>query len=477
MDDDSKAVRELAATLGLALDDDTAAGYARDIERVRERLGTLDGSRASATIARDVEEATDSDTFRYRFSLPGGDGPLSHLKAALKDCIAVAGVPMTCGTAQFSFTPESNATVTRRLVEAGADIVGTTNMDTFALSPTGQTCAHGRIENPAAPGCIPGGSSGGSAAAVAAGDVDVALGSDTGGSVRIPASFCGVVGVKPTYATVPRFGFVDLAPSLDHIGPLAKDVETAARTLDAIAGPTPKDPSTLGMRTPENLRSGVGADVDGYRIGVVEEAMALSDDSVASRVQEAIDTLADAGALVESVSLPDYRTALTVLLGTLSPEFATNVQSANRAHGTGNGNSPARREALASVSAHDEYGDIVCDTFVLGASVTNLNEDDYYAVAQNVREDLTDGVDDVFEQVDALAMPTTPVPAPEFGEVEDTLALVANTALFNLTGHPALSVPVGTVDGKPVGLQLAARRTEDATTLRLGGAVESAVSN
>ncbi|WP_340100458.1 amidase [Salinibaculum salinum] len=468
-------IREVANSFGINLDDDDIDAYAADTASICERLQRLDPPVRPDPRPESVSESPGPGAFRYRCRLPGGQGHLSDLEVAVKDCIAVAGVPMTCGSTGVLVTPRTSATVTRRLVEAGADIVGTTNMDAFALSPTGQTCAHGRIENPAAAGCIPGGSSSGSAAAVAVGDVDAALGSDTGGSIRIPAALCGVVGFKPTHATVPRSGFVDLAPSLDHVGPLARDVATATRTLDAIAGPSPEDPSSLGRQTLSGLCTAIGESVEDLRVGVIDEAMVRSEDAVAETVRDGVTALSEAGVTVESVSIQDYQMTSTVLLGTLSPEFSTLVRAGGQIYGTGTGDSSLCQSAMTGATAHGEYGDVVRDSLLLGAAVTELTHGERYAAAQNARQELTATIESLFERFDALVGPTTPIPAPPFGAVGDSLALVEHTALFNLTGHPALSVPVGHVDGKPVGIQIATRRYGEAAAVRLGTTIESGV--
>jgi Asp-tRNAAsn/Glu-tRNAGln amidotransferase A subunit and related amidases len=216
-------IRNIATKVGMDLDEEAMLDYAAASEELAEQSSAFESQTPESTAATDVESGDDDyNAVRYRFTLSGdADGPLAGLSVGVKDNLAVAGVPMHCGSAALSFTPNYHATVVDRLLGVGGAVEATTNMDEFAYFTTGETCAFGTIENPVTDG-VPGGSSSGSAAAVAAGTLDAALGSDTGGSVRIPAAHCGVVGLKPTHRAVPRFGLADLAPSLDCIGPLGR---------------------------------------------------------------------------------------------------------------------------------------------------------------------------------------------------------------------------------------------------------------
>ncbi len=476
MTGDSEAVRTAARAFGIALDEAEIGAYAEEIAGVREQYGTLDASTPDGTTAEDVREGDDEyNAFRYRCSLPRESGPLAGLDVAVKDNIAVAGVPMTCGSAALEFTPGYSATVTRRLLDSGADLVGTTNMDEFAFFTTGETCAHGPTENPAVEGCVPGGSSSGSAAAVAGNLVDAALGSDTGGSVRIPSSFCGVVGIKPTHRSVPRFGFADLSPSLDHVGPLATDVETAARTLEAIAGPTPEDPGTLGVDPATGLADAAGEGIEGLRVGVVGAAMGAATDGVERTVREAVETLEDAGATTEEVSIPGFDRAPIAGLA-LAGEFSRVVRNNGQVYGNGTGYSEPWRAAVTAMTDDGGYGENLRGQLLTADVVDATTDGATYVAAQNVRREFTAAVDGRLETVDALVTPTTQIPAPPFGAVagmEEFVRTVANTIPFNLTGHPALTVPCGTTEGKPVGLQVVADRHDEPTAVRLGAAVEA----
>ncbi|MFB6172387.1 MAG: amidase [Haloarculaceae archaeon] len=466
---DADSVRDLADRLGLALDDLDAA--VDSVADGVELAATLAPSLPESEPATDVREGDDEyDAFRQRFDLAAADGPLSDLSVATKENVFVAGVPATCGSRAFAFTPEYSATVIRRLQDAGASVVGTTNMDEFALFTTGETCQHGEISNPAAPDRVPGGSSGGSGAAVAAGLVDAALGSDTGGSIRIPASFCGVVGLKPTHRAVPRFGFVDLAPSLDHVGPLARDVETAARVFDAIAGPSPEDPSTLGAGAAGDVAAAIDDDVSSLRIGLVEDALGASTDAVAETVRE---TAADLPVAVESVSLPTVESlvALSVITG---GEFAALVEHNGQVYGTGTGYSEPYRAALAAMDPN-ELGSTARNNLLTSAGVTAATDDAAYVAAQGYRRSFTRQAMALLSEYDALVTPTTPTTALPFGAVEtqeDLIQTLANTGPFDLTGHPALSVPCGEVSGRPVGFQVVTDYHDEATAVAIGRAVE-----
>jgi aspartyl-tRNA(Asn)/glutamyl-tRNA(Gln) amidotransferase subunit A len=459
---------------GIELDDGAIDGYAAELDGTSDLFETLDADDPDDDPATDVSEGDDPhNAVRYTFSLPGREGPLSERRLGVKDNLAVAGVPMTCGSAALSYTPTYHATVVRRLHEAGADLRATTNMDEFAYFTTGETCAHGPVENPAAEGAVPGGSSSGSGAAVAAGTLEAALGSDTGGSVRIPASYCGVVGLKPTHRSVPRFGFVGLAPSLDHVGVLAESVALAGEVFETIAGPDHRDPSTWGQATPTPATTIPDA-VDSYRIGVVEEAMVDADGGVEEHVDGAVETLTDAGLVVDRISLPTFTATPLALLATASVEFARLLADDGQVYGTGTGYSEGLRAALSDLDV-DRLGDNVADQLLVGGGLLETSGGRHYVAAQRVRERFTREVDEALAACDALVLPTTPTTAPDFGTVTDDESFVrtiSHTAPFNFTGHPALSVPCGTVDGRPVGCQIVADRHGESTALGLGAVLE-----
>jgi len=470
-----QAVRRAADTYGLTLDDEAVERYAAELDATTEALGMLEATDPEDMPATELNEGSDAhNALRYTFSLSDGgtvEGPLSDCRLGVKDNLAVAGVPMTCGSAAMSYTPEFHATVVRRLIDAGGDVSATTNMDEFAYFTTGETCAHGAIENPAVDGAVPGGSSSGSGAAVAAGHLDAALGSDTAGSVRIPASYCGVVGLKPTHRSVPRFGFVDLAPSLDHIGVLAESVALVGDVFEVIAGPDRRDPSTVGMPTPDVT---VPDAVDGNQVGVVEEAMDGADEGVREQVESAVETLEDAGVAVDRVSLPTFEVAPLALLATTNVEFADLLANDGQVYATGTGHSEGLRAALATLDI-SKLGDNVTSQLLVGGGLLETTGGRHYVAAQRVRETFTQEVDEALGSYEALVLPTTPTTAPLFGTVTDQAAFsrtISHTAPFNLTGNPALSVPCGTADNQPVSCQFVTARHDESTALALGSVLE-----
>lgn len=475
-DELTAAIDAAAATYDIDLSGEEREGYALEAELTEDLLGDLEPTAFESEPAAAVEPGDDEyNAFLYRCDLPGADaGPLAGLDVAVKDNIAVAGVPMTCGSAAVDFEPGYHAAVVERLLGAGAALVGTTNMDEFAYYTTGETCAHGPVENPNADG-VPGGSSSGSGAAVAAGLVDAALGTDTGGSIRIPASFCGVVGFKPTFRTVPRFGFADLATSLDHIGPLAPDVETAARVLATLNGPDCRDPSTHGTPVPDPTEGLAGdPDATNSRVGLVTEAQDGAHDAVAAAVESAAGALADAGATVEEVSVPGFDAQPLVNSAVTATEFTTLVAQAGQDYGVGTGYSEGWRAAVAGMDT-EALGENARGRLVVGRALTEATDGAGYVAAQNARHEFHAAVDDTLEAYDALLLPTTPMTAPDFGEVsEDTdlLSTIAHTSPFNLTGHPALSVPVE-AGAEPVGCQVVTDWYDEATAVSLGRVVEA----
>ncbi|MFD1570781.1 Asp-tRNA(Asn)/Glu-tRNA(Gln) amidotransferase subunit GatA [Halorubrum laminariae] len=410
-------------------------------------------------------------------------GALADATVAVKDNISTAGIRTTCGSEMLAdYVPPYSATVVDRLTAAGATVVGKTNMDEFGMGTTTETSAFGPTRNPADPERVPGGSSGGSAAAVAAGEADIALGSDTGGSVRCPAAFCGVVGIKPTYGLVSRYGLVAYANSLEQIGPIASTVEEAAAALDVIAGHDPNDGTTRdlsevdGAAPDSSYAAAADGDVDGLTVGVPTELFDGADERVVETVEAAIDDLEARGAETTEISLPSVEHAVQAYYVIAMAEASSNlarfdgVRYGHRSDGDGNWN-----ESFAET--REAFGAEVKRRILLGTYALSAGyHDKYYEKAQDARAWVRQDFEDAFADVDVIASPTMPVLPFELGEsLDDPLRMYladANTTPVNLANLPAVSVPAGEADGLPVGLQLVGPKFGEETVIRAASAVE-----
>ena len=437
------------------------------------------------------------NAFITRETIEGADdGPLSGRTVAVKDNISTEGVRTTCGSAMLeSYVPPYDATVVERLKDAGATIVGKANMDEFGMGGTTETSAYGPVENPVDTDHVPGGSSGGSAAAVAAGEADLALGSDTGGSVRNPAAFCGVVGIKPTYGLVSRYGLVAYANSLEQIGPIARTVEDAAALLDVISGPDPNDGTTrfdlagdegaetdggaaTHPATDANYAAAADGDVDGTTVGVVTDLLEGADDRVVDRFEAALDDLRSQGAETVEVSLDSVEHAVQAYYVIAMSEASSNLARFDGVrYGTSGGYEGNWNESFAR-AREEGFGEEVKRRILLGTYALSAGyHDKYYKKAQDARAWVKRDFDDAFERADVLATPTMPVLPPALGEsLSDPLQLYlmdANTVPVNLANLPAISVPAGEADGLPVGLQLVGPKFGEEAIVRAASAVEA----
>jgi aspartyl-tRNA(Asn)/glutamyl-tRNA(Gln) amidotransferase subunit A len=434
------------------------------VELVEAHLTRIQAENEAAKVYITVEaDAARSAAKAAEAEIAGGRyrGPLHGIPIGLKDIIQTKGVRTTCGSRILAdWVPKADATVTARLREAGAINLGKLNCHEFAFGPTGVNPHYGTSRNPWAADRMPGGSSSGSGAGVAAYLCAGALGTDTGGSVRIPASLCGIVGLKTTYGLVSRAGVVPLAWSLDSVGPMTRTVEDAALMLGALAGHDPADPASAKVSVPD-YRSAIGREVRGLRLGIVREFFwDKLEPGVGSAVEAALGALQGLGVSVDEVRLPRIPHAAPAVFAIISAEAMAYHE-------------PWLRTRAAEY-APDVRTRLLAGQFVLAT---------HYLKAQRARRVITAEVDAALGRVDALLLPTTPLPAPRVtdqrvavqGATDDVRAwLTRCTRPFNLTGHPVLSVPCGLAgDGLPVGLSLVGRPFGEATLLTLGHAYEA----
>ncbi|WP_331233196.1 Asp-tRNA(Asn)/Glu-tRNA(Gln) amidotransferase subunit GatA [Natronorarus salvus] len=404
-------------------------------------------------------------------------GPLSGTTVAVKDNISTRNLRTTCGSAMLAeYVPPYDATVIERLREAGATVVGKTNMDEFGMGTTTETSAFGPTRNPVDPERVPGGSSGGSAAAVAAGEADLALGSDTGGSIRCPAAFCGVVGIKPTYGLVSRYGLVAYANSLEGIGPFARTVEEAAELLDVIAGVDERDATTREGRVSGNYADAATGEVDGLSIGVPTELLEGADERVVETFEGALSELESEGASVEEVSLDSLSYAVEAYYVIAMSEASSNLARFDGVrYGPATETEGNWNEAFARVR-EEGFGEEVKRRILLGTYALSAGyHEKYYRKAQDARAWIAEDFDVALSEVDVLASPTMPVLPPRLGEsLADPLRMYlidANTVPVNLANLPAISVPAGEADGLPVGLQLIGPAFGEETIVRAASAL------
>lgn len=423
----------------------------------------------------------DADAIDTAAARGGTLPPLAGVPAAIKANMCLRGLPTTCASRILEgFVPPYDATAVARLRAAGAVILGSTNMDEFAMGSSTEHSAAHVTRNPWDLGRVPGGSSGGAAAAVAAGEVAVALGSDTGGSIRQPAAFCGVVGCKPTYGRVSRYGLVAFASSLDQIGPLCRSVRDAALVLSAMAGPDPAD-ATCGPEPPPDYEAALRPDCRGLRLGLPVELLgAGTGPEVRAAVLAAADLLAELGADVEECSLPSLPHALDAYYVIAPAEASSNLA---RYDGVRYGRRAAGPAAdyveLFSRTRGEGFGPEVRRRVMLGTYALSAGYyDEYYGRALQVRTLLCREFEEALARRDALIAPTAPTPAFGFGEkTSDPLAMYASdacTVSVNLAGLPAISVPCGFHDGLPLGLQIIGRAWDEETVLRVAFAYEEA---
>ncbi len=463
-----RTAAEMAADLRAARVTSEAL-VAQSLDRIAKHDGALHSCLAVATRETALGAAREQDRLRAAGTAPSR---LAGVPILVKDNICTRAFPTTCGSKILDgYQPAYDATVVERLAGAGLIIVGKTNLDEFAMGSSTENSGFGPTRNPWDLARVPGGSSGGSAAAVAAGLVPLALGSDTGGSVRQPASFCGVVGLKPSYGRVSRYGLVAFASSLDQIGPFARSVEDVALLLEIIAGRDVRD-ATSGDRPvgryAEALASGTGSDaLRGMRIGIPKEYFVPGlDDEVARAVERALDLARDAGATVSEISLPHIVHGVATYYLVATAEASSNLA---RFDGVRYGHRASGERGLREMyraTRREGFGAEVKRRIILGTfALSSGYYDAYYAKAQAVRGLMRRDFALAFESVDLIVGPTAPTPAFRFGEKDDPLAMYLSdiyTLPANLAELPGISIPAAlSSDGVPIGIQILAKAFDE----------------
>jgi aspartyl-tRNA(Asn)/glutamyl-tRNA(Gln) amidotransferase subunit A len=448
----------------------------------KEYLGAIDAGRTLNAFLSVFPEKAVAQARKVDQKLAAGSaGRLAGMVVAIKDVICVEGERVTCGSKILeNFVSPYQATVVERLLAEDAIVVGKTNMDEFAMGSSTENSAFGRVKLVQDESRVPGGSSGGSAVAVRAGMATTSLGSDTGGSIRQPASFTGVVGLKPTYGRVSRYGLVAFASSFDSIGPFALTTKDCARVLNVIAGHDAHDSTSAEVPVPD-YNAALNKDVKGLRVGIPKEYFGEGlDPDVRSAVEKSIDILKKNGASIEEVSLPhtDYTIATYYILATA--EASSNLA---RYDGARYGTRAKKSRDLASMytsSRSEGFGSEVKRRIMLGTYVLSAGYyDAYYRKGQKVRRLIQHDFLDAFKKVDCLITPTAPTTAFKAGEkVDDPLKMYLSdiyTTSANLAGIPGISVPYGKDhQGLPIGVQILGRQFDEATILKVADFLESA---
>ena len=453
------------------------------VEVAREALAFADAEnpKTNAYLHLSAERALQSAAAVDQKIARGEDaGRLAGVPIAVKDVIVTKALKTTCGSRLLAnFIPPYDATAVQRLEAEGGVIIGKTNCDEFAMGSSNENSAFGPVRNPIALDRVPGGSSGGSAAVVAQGTAVVSLGSDTGGSIRQPASFCGVVGVTPTYGRVSRYGLVAFASSLDHIGPFGRNVKDTATLLGAIAGRDPMDSTSAEAPVPDYAAL-LDGNVRGLKIGLPKEYFQGVESDTGDRIQEGIRTLEKLGCEVKEISLPATEHAISCYYIICTAEASSNLARYDGVRYTVRSPNSATLSDMYRNTRGEGFGAeckrrIMLGTYVLSAGYY----DAYYLKAQQVRTLISRDFTNAFSDVDAIVAPVSPFPAFKLGEkIDDPLAMYLSdiyTITGSLAGIPCMSVPCGaTSDGLPVGMQILCNHFEEAKMFRLAHAFEQA---
>ncbi|MBB3231530.1 Asp-tRNA(Asn)/Glu-tRNA(Gln) amidotransferase subunit GatA [Halomonas stenophila] len=461
-----KTLTELAA--GLAAGEFSSRELTQSLLARIERLDEPLNSFITVTAEQALAAADAADAARAN----GEAGPLTGLPLALKDIFCTRGVKTSCGSRMLdTFTAPYDATVVEKLAAAGTVSLGKTNMDEFAMGSSNENSFYGPVRNPWDLAAVPGGSSGGSAAAVAAGLVPAAMGTDTGGSIRQPAAFCGITGLKPTYGRVSRYGMIAYASSLDQAGPMARSAADCAHLLGAIAGHDLRDSTSVARGVPDYVE-GLDAPLTGLKIGLPREYFGDGlDDGVEAAVREAIKTYESLGATVREVSLPHTHYAIPAYYVIAPAEASSNLSRFDGVRFGHRCEAPADLIDLYKRSRAEGFGEEVKRRILIGTHT--LSEgffDAYYKQAQKVRRLIRQDFLDAFEEVDVLMGPASPTPAFDLGANKDPVSMYLQdiyTIAVNLAGIPGINVPAGFAGGRPVGLQILGTHFAEAQLLNV----------
>jgi aspartyl-tRNA(Asn)/glutamyl-tRNA(Gln) amidotransferase subunit A len=433
-----------------------------------------------AFITKTREDALkQADLADERFRKGNRISMLNGLPIAIKDNMCTKGIRTTCGSnILHNYIPPYNATAVKKVLRSGAVLIGKTNMDEFAMGSSNENSAFEPTRNPIDPARVPGGSSGGSAAAVASGETILALGSDTGGSIRIPAAYCGVVGVKPTYGRVSRYGLVSYASSLDQIGPFGRRVEDCAMLLNVICGHDRLDTTSADLKKPDFLRA-LNGKVKGIKIGLPKEYFVEGlDPKVKDEVMKAVSQLSENGAEIVELSLPHTRYSIGAYYLIATAEASSNLARYDGVkYGLRSGLPHSDSVKMYEETRSEGFGPEVKRRIMLGTYVLSAGYyDAYYLKAQKARTLIKEDFDQAFESVDCMITPASPCLPFQLGEKMDDPLQMYLVDIFavslNLSGLPGMSVNCGMVDGLPVGLQIIGKPFDEATVLRVGHAYE-----
>ena len=488
-------LREIATTYNLHLSDADYASFLGLMDATLESYRRIDQLTEPALPVRypragsyrPTEKENTLNAWYQKCSIKGAaDGKLAGKRIAIKDNVCVAGVPMMNGSSVLEgYVPEFDATIVTRILEAGGEIVGKSVCEHLCFSGGSHTSDTGPVHNPHNPAYSAGGSSSGSAALVVAGECDMAIGGDQGGSIRIPSAWCGAYGLKPTYGLVPYTGVFPIELTLDHTGPIAASTYDVALLLEAIAGEDGLDPRQRGVSVEEYTRA-LAHDVEGLRIGIVQEGFGwpvLSEQDSDAMVEAAARRFPEIGGTVSSISIPLHRDGIHIW-NAIAVEGAAMLMVRGNSMGTNwkghYSTSLLDAYARGRLTRADDLSETVKLVVLLGQYMQDSYHGRYYAKAQNLSRVLSKAYDDALQTVDLLVMPTIPMKAtriPPFEahreeQVARALEMITNTCPFDVTGHPAMTIPCGLSHGLPVGMMLIGKKGHDATVLRAAHAFE-----